>query len=48
MNKRMKFGTAIYISPESLNGHFYTMKMDIWSLGLLLIEFSEGKHPIWQ
>jgi len=22
MNKRMKFGTAIYISPESLNGHF--------------------------
>ncbi|KAL4481784.1 hypothetical protein ABPG74_007873 [Tetrahymena malaccensis] len=39
-------GTTIYMSPERLNGDSYTMKTDIWSLGLLLIEFSEGKHPI--
>lgn len=24
------------------------MKTDVWSLGMLLIEFSEGKHPVAQ
>ncbi|EGR28069.1 mitogen-activated protein kinase kinase 1, putative [Ichthyophthirius multifiliis] len=39
-------GTTIYMSPERLAGESYTIKTDIWSLGLLLIEISEAKHPI--
>lgn len=49
MDQKTTFvGTTIYMSPERLMGESYTMKTDIWSLGLLLIEFSEGKHPIQQ
>lgn len=34
------------MSPERLSGEKYSVKIDIWSLGLLLYEFSESKNPL--
>lgn len=38
-------GTKPYMSPERLLGQKYTIKSDIWSLGLTLWSFATGAHP---
>lgn len=39
-------GTKSYMSPERLAGAPYTVKSDVWSLGLSLIEIATGRFPI--
>ncbi|KAJ2158704.1 MAP kinase kinase (MEK) [Coemansia sp. RSA 552] len=39
-------GTASYMSPERMNGGSYTVKSDIWSLGLTLMELALGQYPL--
>ncbi|KAJ1734279.1 MAP kinase kinase (MEK) [Coemansia biformis] len=39
-------GTASYMSPERMNGGSYTVKSDIWSLGLTLMELVLGRYPL--
>ncbi|CAD8089005.1 unnamed protein product [Paramecium primaurelia] len=39
-------GTAVYMSPERLNGEMYGKDSDIWSIGILTTESLMGKHPI--
>ncbi|KAJ1801614.1 MAP kinase kinase (MEK) [Coemansia sp. RSA 2399] len=39
-------GTASYMSPERMNGGSYTVKSDIWSLGLTLMELALGRYPL--
>ncbi|KAJ1935969.1 MAP kinase kinase (MEK) [Linderina macrospora] len=38
-------GTASYMSPERMRGSSYTVKSDVWSLGLTLMELALGKYP---
>lgn len=38
-------GTSTYMSPERILGGKYTIKGDIWSLGLMLVELATGFFP---
>lgn len=38
-------GTSHYLAPEIIMSAGYDVKVDIWSLGLALIELLDGKHP---
>ncbi|KAJ2767824.1 MAP kinase kinase (MEK), partial [Coemansia nantahalensis] len=39
-------GTASYMSPERMIGGSYTVKSDIWSFGLTLMELVLGRYPL--
>ncbi|KDR78045.1 hypothetical protein GALMADRAFT_245022 [Galerina marginata CBS 339.88] len=38
-------GTSVYMSPERIQGAEYSIKSDIWSLGISLIELATGQFP---
>jgi len=38
-------GTSTYMSPERIQGAQYTVKSDVWSLGISLIELALGRFP---
>lgn len=38
-------GTSTYMSPERIQGAHYTVKSDVWSLGISLIELALGRFP---
>jgi mitogen-activated protein kinase kinase len=38
-------GTSVYMSPERIQGAEYSIKSDIWSLGISLIELATGRFP---
>ncbi|KAL0578788.1 MAP kinase kinase (MEK) [Marasmius crinis-equi] len=38
-------GTSTYMSPERIQGAQYTVKSDVWSLGISLIELALGHFP---
>ncbi|KAJ7364919.1 ste7-like protein [Mycena albidolilacea] len=38
-------GTSTYMSPERIQGSQYSVKSDVWSLGISLIELALGRFP---
>jgi len=38
-------GTSTYMAPERIQGHKYTVKSDVWSFGLAIMELAIGKFP---
>ena len=38
-------GTPQYMSPQILAGEKYTMKTDIWSLGIVMYQMLYGRTP---
>lgn len=38
-------GTSAYMSPERISSADYSYPSDIWSLGVVLIEFATGEYP---
>ncbi len=39
-------GTVKYMAPERFNGGEYDCRVDVWSVGLIAIEFATGTFPI--
>lgn len=40
-------GTLMYMSPERIQGLKYGVKLDVWLMGLMLIELALGQ-PVWR
>jgi serine/threonine protein kinase len=38
-------GTMGYMSPERLNGQGLSVSADVWSLGVVAVEYATGRHP---
>jgi mitogen-activated protein kinase kinase len=38
-------GTSTYMSPERIQGAAYSVKSDVWSLGITVLELAIGKTP---
>ncbi|KAI1006033.1 Mitogen-activated protein kinase kinae [Podosphaera aphanis] len=38
-------GTSTYMAPERIQGQKYTVKSDVWSFGLTIMELAIGKFP---
>ncbi|CAB5322699.1 uncharacterized protein OCT59_007560 [Rhizophagus irregularis] len=44
-NKENIYGVMPYIAPEVFNGMGYSMKSDIYSIGIIMWELASGKQP---
>jgi len=38
-------GTSFYMAPERINGQEYTIRADVWSTGIALLELVQNKFP---
>ena len=43
--RRSKVGTICWMAPEIIRGGQYTTKVDVWSLGILILELILGQPP---
>jgi mitogen-activated protein kinase kinase len=41
-------GTSTYMAPERIQGGAYTVKSDVWSVGLTIMELAVGRFPFDQ
>ncbi|KAI0081260.1 kinase-like protein [Panus rudis PR-1116 ss-1] len=38
-------GTSLYMAPERLSGHKYSIRSDVWSTGISLLELVQNRFP---
>ncbi|KAL0956369.1 hypothetical protein HGRIS_002517 [Hohenbuehelia grisea] len=38
-------GTSFYMAPERISGHEYTIRSDVWSTGISLLELVQNRFP---
>jgi len=38
-------GTSFYMAPERICGHEYTIRSDVWSTGISLLELAQNRFP---
>ncbi|PFH53797.1 hypothetical protein AMATHDRAFT_54307 [Amanita thiersii Skay4041] len=38
-------GTSMYMAPERISGHEYTIRSDVWSMGISLLELAQNRFP---
>jgi len=38
-------GTSYYMAPERIQGNEYTIRADVWSTGITLLELVQKRHP---
>eukprot|EP01129_Flabellula_baltica_P006682 TRINITY_DN2528_c0_g1_i3.p1 TRINITY_DN2528_c0_g1~~TRINITY_DN2528_c0_g1_i3.p1 ORF type:complete len:533 (-),score=114.50 TRINITY_DN2528_c0_g1_i3:27-1625(-) len=43
--RNTRSGTTYWMAPELISGESYDKSVDIWSLGILIIEMAQGKPP---
>ena len=45
-NRRSVVGTAYWMAPELIHSEPYGVKVDVWSLGIVLLELAEAQPPL--
>lgn len=45
--ERYNVGSPLYMSPEALKKNIYSLKNDIWSIGIMTYELLHGTTP-WE
>lgn len=45
--EKYNVGSPLYMSPEALKKNIYSVKNDIWSIGIMIFELLHGETP-WE
>lgn len=45
--EKYNVGSPLYMSPEALKKNIYSIKNDIWSIGVMIFELLHGETP-WE